>query len=581
MKRTVLIVIGILLACVSQAHIVPREKAAAAAGNVFKTIRATAGTSGEPRLVKQTRNLYVFENEGGGFAIMSADDVAAPVLAYSETGRFPVNDMPDNMRAMLEWYDRIISFAREQGWETSKAERAVKSNSESAVKLQTAPWGQWHPFNDLSPMVDRQQCPSGCVATAIAIIMRYYKYPEQGTGELPGYDYEYNFRKIHVDGHKLGHKYDWEKMPDKAYGFSDEESAQIAQLLYDIGVMCEMNYAPGGSGASSFCALKMPLYFGYDKSIRFCDRTFYNTETWEKMIRDEIDAGRPVFYTGDSDEGGHAFVVDGYRGDYFSINYGWSEGSGYYLLTPIEGHEDELTEFMDWQDMTIRIMPDQGGAQYVSMVINSSYEPFTWNFQDKTMTAGNVIVSPYSIITGDVDVAYALFDRNGQFRQLVSDVTTLTADGWKALYVPDLTLTLPASIADGDCIKLCLKSEEDWKPLEQTRCAYVQFDRARTLRQMVSVGHKMEARYTRLLLFEMYKDVWWELQSEDGRVLLTSGDIDANSMGPSGPWSIWNRTDILDGDAALVRYGIILSEEQTYMMVIRNFNETMTFTIKM
>ena len=255
--------------------------------------------------------LYVFERGAGGYVVVSGDDVSLPVVGYSLSGQFPKGtDLPDNMRSLLEWYVSIIEYARAQGWKAAAPVRSAWEDivaapgSSDRVVLETARWGQGAPYNDLCPSENGQKCPTGCVATAMAIIMRYHQYPEKGSGTLPGYDYGWDSEQdtylYHLDGFDLGHVYRWDLMPmNYRSGFySQEEGAQVARLMYDLGVMSRMDYAPGGSGAPGTSPLLLAEYFGYDKQMRFLDRAQFSDTRWEHLIRDEIDAGRPVFHCG-------------------------------------------------------------------------------------------------------------------------------------------------------------------------------------------------------------------------------------------------------------------------------------------
>ena len=583
MKRSCLLLFCCLLsAWTGYAREIPRERAALLAAEVFRSARpaSVSGPVGEPRLVKESECTYIFENEGGGYAIVSADDVAAPVLGYSLEGRFPVDDVPVNLQSVLDWYDRVIAFARERGWESASSERTV-GTSDREVRLQTARWGQGSPFNDLSPVIDGKKCPSGCVATAEAIILKYHSYPEHGTGVLPGYDFGWDNAagqyKYHIDGYALGHTYDWNNMPDNARNCTEYQAAQIAQLLYDLAVMSGMEFTPEGSGAASTSPLLLVNYFGYDPSIRFYDRSFFSTQQWEQMIRDEIDAGRPVFHCGFSEDGGHAFVMDGYKGRYFSINYGWSGGSAWYLLSPIEGHDDELTEFTEWQDMVCHIQPDAGGQPFINLVVPDEFLPFRWNFEEQSVWGGWFWLWDYSVKPGVVELAYGLFDRDGRFKERVSEAVLLNLE---VDYMPEVTITFPDRIEDGDCILLAQHEADAWTPLLQTRRSYIRFDRSRKLPQMVAIGHSFgtpdHASTTGkpMIFFEMYKDVWWSLSSEeDGRVLFDS----ALEIDPSSPFSV--SAYLVDEETGLARFECTLPEGN-YRMTLRNFDETLTFTFQ-
>ena len=585
MRKTVLFVLGALLSLsVCVAREIPREKAAAIAAGFFRSASPSAAglQASSLRLVKETPSMYVFEKDGGGYVVTSADDVAAPVLGYSTDSAFPGENMPDNMKSMFDWFERVISYAREQGWEPYPASRNMPAaGNESEVLLKTARWGQGHPFNDLSPTIDGNKCPSGCVATAQAIIMKYYSYPERGTGTLPGYDYGWDPGSgsylYHIDGYALGHAYDWANMPDDPRSCTDYQAAQIAQLLYDIAVMSSMGFSPEGSGASSTSPLLLTKYFGYDKSMYYADRSFHSTEEWERMIRDEIDAGRPVFHCGFNPDGGHAFVMDGYRGRYFSINYGWSGGSAWYLISPIQGHEKELTAFYDGQDMILRFFPDAGGEAPVNVMVPDSFLPFRWNFKDKTVWGGWFWLWNYSTISVVADFAYGLFDRNGHFKQTISEIVRLDLS---RDYMPEVTITFPDRIEDGDQVLLAWRDGRSWTPLPQSRRSRIQFDRSRSLPQMMTVGHSfgMPDQYsvngTPEVFFDMYKDIWWEIADQGGEVVIDS------SMDSFSSFDYSLRATMLDDDAGLARFECRLPAG-SYRMTVRNFDETLTITFKL
>ena len=585
MRKIVLFVVCLLLSVTaSVARVIPREQAAATAATFFRTASPSAAgvQPASLHLVKETPSMYVFEKDGGGYVIASADDVAAPVLAYAPNGRFPLTDMPVNMRSVIDWYERVIAYARAQGWESQSpaGKMMAGAGSNTEVLLKTAHWGQGSPFNDLSPVVGGYKCPSGCVATAMAIIMKYYEYPEHGTGELPGYNFgwddmlrQYNY---HIDGYALGHTYDWANMPDNPKNCTEYQAAQIAQLLYDLAVMSQMDFSPEGSGAASICPLYLQQYFSYDKSMRYEDRSFYTTEKWEQLIRDELDAGRPVFHCGvDGEGGGHAFVIDGYKSRYFSINYGWSEGSAWYTLSPVEGHEKELTEFTNGQCMVVRIFPDAGGETCVNVWVPDSYLPFRWNFEEKTIWGGWFWLWDISFVSSVQDFAYGLFDRNGKFKKTVSETVSINPS---EDFLPEVTITLPNDIADGDQILLARREGSNWTPLLQSRQSYICFDRSRKLSEMVSVGHSFgppdnySSNGDPVVFFDMYKDIWWSIETENGRRMVDSSLEDLDM-------AVELSYQMLDSETGMVRF-VCKLHEGTYWMTLRNFGETLRFRFK-
>lgn len=604
MKRRFFTLIVLLTAVFSAAaEGIPQERAMAIAEAFFSSVvtKAPASTfslvATYPQVQTKAQDapaLYVFERSSGGYVVVSGDDVAVPVVGYARSGRFPKNNMPVNMRSVLDWHAAVIGHARSQGW-TPSAETlaewdrvaAASSTSSDKVVLETARWGQGAPFNDLCPQEDGQDCPTGCVATAMAIIMRYYEYPEKGTGTLPGYDYGWNMGtgeyRYHLDGYDLGHTYRWDLMPlNYRGGYTQEEAAQVAQLMYDLGIMSEMDYAPGGSGAPGDSPIRLAQYFGYDKQMRYFDRVQFSDERWEQLIRDEINAGRPVFHCGYSERGGHAFVIDGYEGKYFSINYGWEGASQFYLLTPpVSGHSDKLTEFTEWQDMVIDIMPDRGGEAYVNLSVPYYYAPFTWDFLSKSfLMEDQYLWNESSTGSGEVVLCYALFDKDETFKAAISDPVTV---GSEEAFVPQMSCRILDLIDDGDRILLVRRDPEGWTPLPQSRVSYRVFDRSHKLPEMVTVGHAMSSPagtwdYGPCLYLESYKDVWWEVWSEEaGETIVNARDqfIDREL---NGAHMHFERSDASDPTADTFTYRFYLPSGH-YRVTFRNFDEELVFKV--
>ena len=556
MKR-ILLITACLLAGMSGswAAVVPQERAAAVAASFFKAGSAVTKSSAQPaiRLVasypdvptkssSSAPTLYVYERETEGFVLIAGDDAARPVLGYSMTGHFPTDEqMPVNLKDLLNWYSTVLYRARVMGWKPSASIRnqweqpTTAAPASSPVKLATATWNQGFPYNNLCPRVDGQECPCGCVATAMAIIMRYHSWPERGTGTLPsydfGWDYERNAYKCHVDGFPLGHLYEWDKMSVSG-NFTQEGEAQVARLCYDLGVMCQMDYSPEGSGAASDSPIGLARYFGYDKQMRYYDREYFSDEHWEELIRDEIDAGRPVFHCGVSGDGGHAFVLDGYNDRYFSINYGWGGyANAYYTMTPIEGHREDLTEFNKWQDMVTHIMPDQGGAPYVNLY-SYGFAGFGWDFHSDSFLMPGLNFAKYSS-TGDgpTELCYCLYDRDGRFKEILCDPFVI-GEG-NPVKAPSVTCKAPSQPAEGDRIEASRRDDKgQWTPLPGSeRESYLEFKKDTPLSELVSVGHT----YGRVrnwsfsnpatVFIQAYKDIYWELRTREGRVLMTSADV--------------------------------------------------------
>ena len=464
--------------------------------------------------------IYVFERLSGGYVVVSGDDVARPVLGYSLEDRFPSENMPDNMRSLLQWYSDIIVYARFQGLESSPAS-STKADLDPANSkvLKTVSWAQGTPFNDLAPEIEGQKPPIGCLATAISIIMRYHKWPEKGTGTLPSYEYRHG----KIDGITLGHEYDWEKMPDDYRNCGQEEAAQIARLLYDVAVMCKMDFDLKGSGANTFGVTKLIDHFYYDKGIRYSYRDVYpDPDRWEQIIREEIDADRPVLYTGyTEDDDGHALVIDGYNGSYFSMNYGWGRNSTIFnTLTPIEGHQEDLTKFYKYQEVYYRIMPDKGQGESSEPDIFADGNYPAWlpvDFATGKNSSIRIKFTSDSFQGCEREIRLELRDRNNRLKEVVSSTNTVTISRYEGM-INRLQYKVTSSISEGDYLVFAIKNPEsgEWKEVLSSRKSIIVFT-TRKLSELVEIGYFepdmsiAESRGILDVFVKFYKDICWEL----------------------------------------------------------------------
>ena len=317
---------------------------------------------------------YIFNvGKNEGFVIVSGDDNAEPVLGYSDKGELDPNNIPSNM---AEWLRLNELYVENCAKKDSSAKPAYANTGNGTVVVEPLLgdilWGQDFPFNEMCPTYysdgQTKHYYVGCVATAATQIMRYYRYPQQGTGSK---SYVFNGQTLSAD---FGNTtYDWDNMlafyPSE--GVSQEQIDAAATLAYQFGVSVEMEYAENGSGALSMLvphALK--TYFGYDNGVTMRRRNFYSGTEWLDIIKNELDHNRPVYYgaTSDNGLGGHAFVCDGYDSEgYVHINWGWyGMSNGYFLVNHL--NPDDLGEgggtggYNTDQEIITGIQPSTGGA---------------------------------------------------------------------------------------------------------------------------------------------------------------------------------------------------------------------------
>ena len=301
----------------------------------------TAKPEGSPADSDDNGLLYVVSSgDNAGYVMVAGDDVVInPVLGYSTGGEFDYGTAPDNLKWWIGEYARMIEYAAEHGMAVAAAPK-FDTSLDPLIKTH---WNQDYPYNNLCPWLSEDmQGYTGCVATAMAQVMKYHEWPERGTGSHTytdpncGQTLSANFGET---------TYRWDLMPNDYDGsWTDEQIEAVATLMAHCGVAVDMQYMPDGSGAySSDVPGALVNYFGYAKDIIRRDRDYYTQSEWIEMMKAELDAARPVYYHGQSTGGGHAFVIDGYNTDgYFHVNWGWgSQSDDYYQLATLDPYSGQ------------------------------------------------------------------------------------------------------------------------------------------------------------------------------------------------------------------------------------------------
>lgn len=385
---------------------------------------------------------YLYNNPtGNAFVIISGNDITWPILGYSRNGLYKSNDPIPNFRKWLDGYKLEMSHimkhelslkgldSNKQMWQKLMYEEDLKLNAKMAVSpLLTTRWDQAPYYNDLCP----GGSVTGCVATAMAQVMKYWNYPPRGTG-FHSYN-ENNYGTISANFGSTN--YDWSRMPNSL----NSSNNAVATLMYHCGVSVEMDYSPNVSGAFvisdrspiTHCSeYAFKNYFGYAQTLRGVERARYNTSSWINLIRTELDNQRPVEYAGFGSGGGHAFVCDGYDDNgFFHFNWGWGGAyDGNFVLDALNpsgvGTGGGTGGYNTGQQAVIGVEPahreDNGGgggsedptqirlALYEGMRISNNPVGFGQSF-NITANFANV---------GDIDfsgsISVAAFDQEGRF----------------------------------------------------------------------------------------------------------------------------------------------------------------------
>lgn len=338
---------------------------------------------------------YVFNNNGDkGFTIVSGDDLMPEIVGYSDKGTFSEENMPDNLKAFLKAYCATLEkvVAGNKTATDNVKELAVRRAGETEATviveplLQAITWNQGEPYNNECPLYDgKNRAVTGCVATAMAQIMAYHKYPDALQKDIPTYISQGAAGDINIEGvEAAGRTYDWAHMRDEYdENFSDIEAAAVARLMSDVGRSVNMTYGSESGAITIAPASALPDYFGYDPDfIQYIQRAQVSLAKWIEIIKHELNEARPVYYGGLSEGGGHAFVCDGYdSADFFHINWGWGGYcNGYFdisVLNPQSNSGAGASSTTDGYDMgmvvVVGIRPDNEVADDVQWKLPSMY----------------------------------------------------------------------------------------------------------------------------------------------------------------------------------------------------------------
>lgn len=346
MRKAALLILAVLVSAAASADRVPLQKAGSLASGFFGTRNEMEQVSVPavrvPGRGQQTagQEYYIFNNPSGGWVIIAADDRVTPLLAYSDTGSFPSGNLAPGLEYWLGQVSASVLELDESGikaderitemWNAMSALDSAPDSGESSV-IETAKWGQDYPYNMYCPVapIDIAPAVTGCLATAMGIVMRHYSWPQHGTGVIGGYVSGSGMNSVNIPSYSIDtHEYDWDSMPltSASKRWSARNRSAVATLLHDCGVMVCMEYGESGSSAYSADVVR-PLveHMSYSSGASQILRAGYTSDSWFSAIRSEIDAGRLVLYSAVCEEGGHAFVCDGYdtAGNMLHINWGW------------------------------------------------------------------------------------------------------------------------------------------------------------------------------------------------------------------------------------------------------------------
>lgn len=349
-----------------------------------------------------------------GYILIAGDDNAAPVLGWTTEGQFQAGNLPNNLAAHLHQLQDEIREGRKNPLRTAEWFE-TKVTSDQEVVLRTAAWGQDLPYNLYAPTQNEMKCLTGCLATAAGIIMKYHKYPEQAVNGVSSYfGQPVNYEPLL-----------WKYMPNIT-PFLTNSQEQVAALLWQIGANSNLNYSTREtSGRMDSVLVALRNNFGYSQEARLLLEQAYTAQQWDKLIHAEIDADRPVLYSGQAIlnevQYGHAFVIDGYQGeDFYHVNWGWDgQNNGFFRLHALEAIG--LNYDRD-QAMIIGIKPAQSTDKPVTELcyVEWTLKPTTRDSYQTEIALFNAGSNPFS-----GEIALAKVAPNGEIQALVTECGAL------------------------------------------------------------------------------------------------------------------------------------------------------------
>ena len=307
----------------------------------------TETTNGRVR-GREIVNYYVYNiGKGDGFVIVAGDNIEYPVIGYSHTSMYDNDNLPPAFKAWMENVKSNMNLKIEQ--KIKPSERTTKAWDKylnesveirsGGVHLMSTKWGQQAPFNIMCPAYGNgSQSLVGCVATAMAQIMKFHNHPSTGTGSTE--PYVTRRHNINIPAIPLTEPYKWDHMLPNYYSATEEQKNAVATLMYHCAATLQMDFSRDESlSYSSDVPAALVKYFDYDASVMVYERDLFEEQEWVNLLKKEIDSLRPVLYAGFNSSYGHAFVCDGYdSNNLFHFNWGWAGSfDGFYNIQDVHG----------------------------------------------------------------------------------------------------------------------------------------------------------------------------------------------------------------------------------------------------
>ncbi len=340
MNKLIVVVMTTLIAFSTAADVLTPDEALTRLNSELSARRITARLRQSEPVVVDTLAadglpaLYLFADRNS-MMVLSADSDVRPMVGYTDTYA-PGEFLPPALTYILECYAAEIADLRAGKVMTVDASPAM-ADVPSISPICTTLWNQDAPFNSKCPTLNGKRSVTGCVATAMAQVLKAYEYPARCSGGSYSYQWTEGNKNLTLDFD--GVELRWDLMKN-AYE-SNQSAGALASLMRALGYSADMQYSPSASGTNGrYMAAGLVRNFDYDCTLSYEQRSWYTFARWQAMIYDVLATGKPVYYDGVNPDlsAAHAFVVDGYAGDgFFHINWGWGGFSnGYFRLSALD-----------------------------------------------------------------------------------------------------------------------------------------------------------------------------------------------------------------------------------------------------
>ncbi|MDE6291285.1 MAG: C10 family peptidase, partial [Muribaculaceae bacterium] len=408
---------------------------------------------------------YVFNaKDGKGFAIISADEDAMPVIGYSVDSAWDAALVPGAAAGMIS--EPVVMHA-----DSRRKLAQMRAGEVEGKLLETPSWSQEAPFNFNIP----NRRLTGCVGVALAEILKFHGHPAMRPASLV------------KDGESSA--YNWSAMRNDNYrsGYSEEEAYAVAAIVADAAIGIGTDF---GMSSSSAYEVKVPYaltsLFGYDAGVSYKKRQEMSKAAWDEVIVGEINADRPVLYSGQDVSAGHAFVCDGYemRGGipYFHINWGWGgSANGYYASDALNPVVSKAHSYNDLMTIVYNIKPAADNTAWSDIHITSDSRQVGLTLDVEDITAASSFIAragalkniSNSDFSGKLSVA--LFGADGRMKCLLNDGRNFNLVALQIMNYLDFLCNVPSgvSVADGDVVRLVAQPSfsTEWQPVSGDRLA--------------------------------------------------------------------------------------------------------------